>query len=73
MLFDVDGDVDRFNIFIIGATGSLALVQKLVDRLGVCAPGVLGADRDGEEFGRNAWTLRVRHWQCAGTWYGSAL
>jgi hypothetical protein len=40
MLFDVDGDMDRFNIFNIGATGSLAPVQKLVDRLALEAQGL---------------------------------
>jgi hypothetical protein len=50
MLFDLGSDMDRFDIFKIGETGSLAPVQELADRLVVCHPGVLVPNRDGEEF-----------------------
>jgi hypothetical protein len=42
--------MDRFDIFKIGKTGSLAPVQKLADSLVIRVPGILVADRDREEF-----------------------
>jgi hypothetical protein len=50
MLFNVRGDMDRFDIFKIGETGSLAPVQELADCLIVGGPSVFVADRNREEF-----------------------
>jgi hypothetical protein len=50
MLFDVGSHMDRLDIFNIGETGSLAPVQELTDRLVICDPGILVADRDREKF-----------------------
>jgi hypothetical protein len=44
------GNVDRFDIFKIGETVSLAAVQKLAYGLVVSDPGVLVPDRDREKF-----------------------
>jgi hypothetical protein len=50
MLFDVGCDMDRFDIFKIGETGSLAPVQELADRLVVRRPVILVPNRNREEF-----------------------
>jgi hypothetical protein len=48
--FDVSRHMDRFDVFQVGETGLLAPVQELTNRLVVRDPGVLIADRNGEEF-----------------------
>ena len=61
-------NMDRFDIFKIGKTGSLAPVQELANSLAVRHPRVLVPDRDGEELeeplgrfwsdvGNNRWNL----------------
>jgi hypothetical protein len=50
MLFDIGCDVDRFDIFKIGETGSLAPVKELANGLIVRDPCVLVADRNREKF-----------------------
>jgi hypothetical protein len=55
-MFDVGGHVGRFDIFDIGETGSLASVQELTDRLVICDPGILVADRDRKK------TRRIFSW-----------
>ena len=69
MVFDVGRDMDRFDIFKIGETGSLAPVQELADRLIIRDPCILVADRNAEEFeetlgrfrsdtGNDCWNLK---------------
>jgi hypothetical protein len=71
MLFNVRGDMDRFDIFKIGETGSLAPVQELADCLIVGGPSVFVADRNREEF--KVVASGPTSAMIAGTWNDSAL
>ena len=50
MLFYVGSHMDRFDIFNIRETGSLAPVQELADCLVIRDPCILVPDRDREKF-----------------------